>query len=249
MSQNSEIMKFEREVTSPERLFTRSPFSVVTTVARIKGNVSEDMLRNAVAKAQQRHALLRVRIKDQPDHTQWFTSEGIQEIPIEIIPRNSENDWIRIHSEASKIPYEFEIRPAIRFILLQSPDVSDLIILCHHIICDGMSLAYLARDLMAYLGDPSLEVEALPAPTPITLDNIPDDVSQSGVVKFFINRMNRQWVEQSEFFDNEDYKILTKAYWDNFNHEIFCIELSEEQTAALVARCTNENITVLELKS
>ncbi|MCK4901351.1 MAG: hypothetical protein KAS38_21385, partial [Anaerolineales bacterium] len=144
----------------------------------------------------------------------------------------------------SKIPYEFEIRPAIRFILIQSPEVSDLIILCHHIICDGMSLAYLARDLMAYLGDPSLEVEVLPAPTPITLDNIPDDVSQSGVVKFFINRMNRQWVEQSEFFDNEDYKILTKAYWDNFNHEIFCIELSEGETSALVARCRKENITV-----
>jgi NRPS condensation-like uncharacterized protein len=244
MAEKLKVDVYAREITSPERLFTRSPFSIVTMVARIKGNVSEEMLKDAVAKAQQRHALLRVRIRDGSDHTQWFSSEGVQEIPIEILPRKSENDWIKIHSDASRIPYEFQTYPAIRFILVQSPDVSDLIILCHHIICDGMSLAYLARDLMMYLGDPSAEVDVLPAPIPITLDNLPGDVSQSGVVKFFINRMNRQWAADSEFFDDEDYKVLTKTYWDHFNHEIVCIELSEEETSVLVARCRKENVTV-----
>ncbi len=91
----------------------------------------------------------------------------------------------------------FETRPAIRFILVQSPDVSELIILCHHIICDGMSLAFLARDLMMQLGDPTCEVKVLPAPPAIDLNNLPGDVSQSGIVKFFINRMNKKWAEQS----------------------------------------------------
>lgn len=244
MFENLEVKKYERKATSAERLFTRSPFSIVTMVARIKGNVSGEMLKKAVVKAQQRHALLRVRIKDDKDHAQWFTSEGVQDIPIEIVARKSENDWIKIHAEASHIPYEFESRPAIRFILVQSPDVSELIILCHHIICDGMSLAYLARDLMVYLGRPSREVEALPDPVPITLDNLPGDVSQSGLRKVFINRMNRKWAEEGVYFDNEDYKILTKTYWDNYHHEIFTIELSEEETSALVTRCRKENITV-----
>jgi NRPS condensation-like uncharacterized protein len=244
MSENIEVKKYKRKVTSPERLFTRSPFSIVTMVARIKGNVSEEMLKSAVAKAQLRHALLRVRIKEDTDHGQWFTSKGVQEIPVEILPRQSENDWIRIHAEASKIPYEFGSRPAIRFVLIQSPNVSELIILCHHIICDGMSLAYLARDLMVHLGDPARDVEVLPAPAPITLDNLPSDVSQSGLRKFFINRMNQQWAEEGVYFDNEDYEILTKTYWDNYNHEIFSVELSEAETSALVARCREENVTV-----
>jgi NRPS condensation-like uncharacterized protein len=237
-------MKYERKATSAERLFTRSPFSIVIMVARIKGNVSEEMLRNAVGKVQQRHALLRVRIKDDTDHSQWFTSDGVQEIPVEILPRESENDWIKIHADASKIPYEFETHPAIRFILVQAPDVSELIILCHHIICDGMSLAYLARDLMVHLGDPAREAEILPAPAPITLDNLPADVSQSRLRKIFINRMNRKWVEEGVYFDNEDYEILTKTYWDNYHHELFSIELSEAETSALVARCKKESITV-----
>ncbi len=244
MSEKQQVMRYERKVTGAERFYSHSPFSIVTMVARIRGNVSEEMLKNAVVKVQQRHVLLRVRIKEDNEHTLWFTSEGVQEIPIEIVPRKSENDWIKIHAEASKVPFEFETHPAIRFILVQSPDVSELIILCHHIICDGMSLAYLARDLMVHLGDPAREVEVLPVPEPITLDNLPSDVSLSGLVKFFINRIKRKWAEEIVFFDQEDYKALTKTYWDNFNHEIFPIELSEEQTSGLVVRCRNERITV-----
>jgi NRPS condensation-like uncharacterized protein len=242
--ENQNPQKYERKATSVERFFTRSPFSVVTMVARIKGSVSGNMLKDAIAKVQQRHALLRVRIRDDDDHTQWFTSEEVQEIPIEIVARKSEDDWIKIHAEASKIPYEFETRPAIRFILVQSLDVSELIVLCHHIICDGMSLAYLARDLMVHLGDPAREVEVLPAPPVIDLDNLPSDVSQSGLAKFFINRINQQWAEESAFFNHKDYRVLTKTYWDNYDHKFFSIELSEAETLALVTRCREEGVTV-----
>ncbi len=125
MSNNQIIKIFEREVTPVERFFTRSPFSIVTMVARIKGSISEVMLRDAVEKVQQRHTLLRARIVDDKDHNQWFTTEGVGEIPIEIVHRESKDDWIKIHAQASRIPYEFEIRPAIRFILVQSPEISN----------------------------------------------------------------------------------------------------------------------------
>jgi len=242
MSQINKV--FERKITPAERFFTRSPYSIVTMVARIEGYVSEEMLKNAVSKVQQRHILLRARIKDDKDHALWFTSEEVQDISIEIIPRKSKDDWIEIHAAALKIPFEFEIRPAIRFILVQSSDVSEIIILCHHIICDGMSLAYLARDLLVHLGDPAREVGVLPAPSAIDLDNLPSDVAQSGLVKFLINRMNRQWAEEKVFFDYEDYKLMNEAYWDNYNHKFLFIELSEAETSALVVRCREEKVTV-----
>jgi hypothetical protein len=244
MSEQRQVAEYRREVTLPERFFAYSPFSIVTMVARIKGTVTAEMLKAAVAKAQQRHALLRVRIEGDKDHALRFTSTGVQEIPIEIVPRSSEKDWIQIHARAARIPYEFGTRPAIRFVLVQSPDVSELMILCHHIICDGMSLAYLTRDLMVYLGDPSRPVQVLPAPAPVDLDNLPADVSQSGLVRSVIGRMNRKWAAESVFFDQEDYRILTTAYWDHYRHELFSIELSEAETSALVARCREEQVTV-----
>jgi len=235
--------KYERKVTGAERFFMNSPFSTVTMVARIKGHVTEEMLKSAVDKVQQRHALLRVCIESRGEDL-WFTSEGVQEIPISIIPRTSENDWIKIHEDGCKIPYEFGKQPPIRFVLVQSPEISELIILCHHIICDGMSLAYLVRDLMVYLGDSNATVQVLPAPEPITKDNLPDDVALSGLIKYFIKRIKRKWNNEIVLFDQEDYEALNEAYWDTYAHEIFSIELSEVETSALVARCKEENVTV-----
>jgi len=244
MSENQNDKVFVRKITPAERFFTRSPFAVVTMVVRIKGSVTEEMLKTAVAKVQQRHVLLGVRIEDDHERTQWFTSAGVQAIPIQTVQRKSEDDWIQIHAEASKIPFEFETRPAVRFILVHSADTSDIIILCHHIICDGMSLAYLARDLMVYLDDPARQVDVLPAPAPISLENLPDDVSQSGLAKLLIQRMNQQWMEDGVFFDQEDYQVLARTYWHHYNHHILSIELSEAETSSLVARCREENITV-----
>ena len=244
MNTKHDTQFYERKVTGAERFFSHSPFSTVTLVARIKGNVTKIMLKNAVDKVQQRHALLQVRIKEDQEGNLWFTSEGVQEIPIEVVHRKSENDWIKVHTEGAKLPYDFEARPAIRFILVQSPEMSELIILCHHIICDGMSLAYLARDLMVHLGDQAAEAQLLPPPEPISLDNLPSEVTPSGLIKYFVNKIKQKWADEYESFDQEDYEVLNKAYWDNYNHEILSIELTEDKTSALVARCRQENVTV-----
>ena len=237
-------MKYERRITPIERFFSRSPFSIVTVVARIQGNISERMLRNAVYKVQQRHPNLRVRIKEDKDRTPWFTSEGVKAIPLEVVPRESDDHWIKVYHEACQIPFEFDERPAIRFILVQSPLESELLILCHHIICDGLSLAYLARDIMVHLGDPNRGVEVLPNPVPIDRDNIPRDVSMNAIVQFLINRINRKWEKDKIYFDREDYREINEAYWMNYTHQMLTVELSEAQTTELVERCRQEKVTV-----
>ena len=78
MSENLKTKIFERQVTPLERLFTSSPFSLVTMVSRIMGDVSEEMLVQAVSKVQRRHTNLRVRIRRDQDDVPWFTSEGVE---------------------------------------------------------------------------------------------------------------------------------------------------------------------------
>ncbi|MBN2085105.1 MAG: hypothetical protein JW748_07745 [Anaerolineales bacterium] len=233
-----------RKVTPIERFLRHSPYSIVTMVVRIRGNVTESQLRNAVLKIRQRHVNLRVRITEDQDRVPWFTSEGAGEIPVDVVPRKSGTHWIQVLPEASRIPFDFDARPAVRFILVQSSGLSELIILCHHILCDGLSLAYLARDLMIHLGDPSREVEALPDPVLMDLDTMPAAVSINPVVRHFLNRINRQWEKEKVSFTQEDYESIHKAYWEKYPHQMLSIELTEDQTSALVERCRREGVTV-----
>jgi hypothetical protein len=236
--------EYERQITPIERYFRWSPYSIVTMAARIKGEVSETMLRNAVARVRNKHPNLRVRIREDADRVPWFTARGAGDIPVEAVPRKSGDSWIDVHRAACRIPFDFGARPGIRFFLVRSPGLSELVIVCQHAICDGISLAYLARDLMVQLGHPAREAETLPDPPVIDRDNLPRGVSINPAFKFLIGRINRQWEKEKVLFDQEDYEAIAGAYWTNVDQRMLSVELSEDQTSALVARCRKENVTV-----
>jgi NRPS condensation-like uncharacterized protein len=235
---------FERKVSPLERFFRRSPYSIVTMVVRIKGEVTEAMLRSAVSQVRARHPSLRVRIREDSDRVPWFTPEGAGEIPVDVAPRTSGGRWIEVHRAACRIPFDSDRRPAVRFLLVRSGTESELIILCQHSICDGLSLAYLARDIMVWLGNPAQRADALPDPAPIDRDNLPRGVSMNAVIKFFINRINRQWEKDKIYFDQKDYEAIHQAYWANVDQRMVVVELTEDQTSALVDRCRKEGVTV-----
>ena len=213
-------------------------------VARIRGNVTETMLRDAITKVQQRHPHLRSRIVDDEQGNPWLTSEGAGEIPIQTVQRESAGQWIGLVQEACRVPFDFDLRPPVRFLLIQSPEASDLVILCHHVICDGLSLGYLARDLMHHLGDPDRQVEPLPEPAPIDRDTLPEGISLNPVARFFVRRINKKWLDEKVVFDQEDYLTLSAAYWRRYQHQVLPVELSEAQTSALVERCREQGVTV-----
>ena len=244
MLETDSIQVYKRALTPVERLLTRHPHCVLTMLVRIRGQVSETMVRDAVSKVRLRHPNLRSRIVEDEKGNPWLTSEGAGEIPVQAVHRESDDHWIGLVQEQCQVPFDFEVRPAARFFLLQSPAACELVILCHHIACDGLSLAFLARDLMQHLGDPDREVELLPDPVPIDSDTLPQSVSLNPVARFFVNRINKKWQEEKVTFDREDYLNLTAAYWKRYQHQVLAVELSEAQTSALVERCRAEEVTV-----
>jgi hypothetical protein len=64
------------------------------------------------------------------------------------------------------------------------------------------------------------------------------------IVKFLIQRINRKWEKERVFFDQQDYRDINQAYWNNYTHQMLSVELSEAQTRALVERCRRKKVTV-----
>ena len=244
MDKNSINVNYRRKFQGHERRHFRAPNSIIPIVVRIKGNVDKKNLKSAVKKAQQRHILLRVKVEIDESNTAWFTTKDVDEIPIKIIDRNSDDQWVSICSDESKIPFDFYKRPLIRIILLYSSKKSDLILFCHHMFCDGMSVSYLAKDLMQVLGNPDNELEILPPPPLLNRENIPNEISENFIIQKFIELINKKWMGEEVIFDNDDYLSIFNAYWENNIHKIQTIELSEEQTKYLVNKCRDEKVTV-----
>jgi hypothetical protein len=226
----------------------RRPFRVpnpnVVVNVRIKGDVSPESLQTAVRRVRQRHRLLDVRVVLDRAGEAWFDAEGAQDIAVKVFPRRSDGHWIEKSLEEYRIPHELDRRPPIRFVLLRAPEVSDLIIMCHHMMCDAMSLALVARDVLRQLGDPARECEVLPDPPLANRENIPAHVSSSVLARLSTNRLNSKWKQDEVLFDGEDFRNIFDAYWRHNTPRAIPLEFTEEQTSCLVARCREEGVTV-----
>ncbi len=234
---------YRKELNQRERTHAKVPQSNITMIARILGTVSPDKLRDVIKKMLKRHPILNAHLQSKGREL-WLVANPSLEIPLKVISRESDDQWNVIVRQEHKIPFEMEKGPLIRFILLYSKEVSDLIIFCQHTICDGMSLAYLARDIMIYLGNPSKEVELLPPAPLIDENNIPPDIKPKFLIRLLGGIIKKKWEKCEVLFNYDDFRELHKVFWDKYDYKAHLYELSREDTDALIVACRKYGVTV-----
>ena len=113
-----------RELNLRERAHSKVPMSNISLIMTILGKVSPDELKNVIKKMQQRHPILNCHLQISGRKVN-FISNGSLDIPIKVIKREREDQWRDTILLEHKIPFEMEKGPLIRFILLESKDISD----------------------------------------------------------------------------------------------------------------------------
>ncbi|MFX0061894.1 MAG: condensation domain-containing protein [Candidatus Hermodarchaeota archaeon] len=242
-TQISELKGIERQLIALERMHLKQPNPNVVMVARIRGSISVDQLHSALNKVRQKHPLLGVRVKIDNETNAWFTSEGVPELTIRSINRKTNDDWIQIVREEIRSPFSTEKGPLIRFVLLQSSEVSELILVCQHAICDGLALVYLIRDILTYL-DSDQEIGSPLIPPLGGKDNLPPSASGKFLAKFFMRLIGNRWNRQKRSFSETEYMDLHQLFWENHDNRILSWSLTELQTSALTTCCQKQQVTV-----
>jgi len=233
----------KRKLNQRERVHSKSVASNISMIATINGKVSPEVLRKVIHKMQKRHPILNAYLESKGKEL-FLLSNEILEIPLKVIKRKEDMQWHEVIIQEHKIPFNMKQGPLIRFILLHSPDISDLIIFCQHIICDGMSLAYLARDIMRHLANPSKQVELLPIPPIINENAIPDDIKPSLSTRLFSKIINKKWEKTEVLFDYDDFYELHKAFWKKYSYKAHLYMLSKNDTDSLILACRDHGVTV-----
>ncbi|VVB65117.1 Uncharacterised protein [uncultured archaeon] len=240
----TEIPGRMRCLSNSERLWLWSPAANVVVAARIIGDVSETGLMTAINAVRRMHPLLGAKVIFDDHHDAWLSTDKVPETALRIAPRSSETQWFEEIRHENRIPFEPEIRPMIRFVLVYSPQVSELVVFASHSICDGDALAILIRDILVCYANPTKEVQVL---QPLNLEDcLPKEkFSLAGLIaKIFITHYNRQWKEGPYYFTQADFNEIHKAYWDRTQYNIALIQLEPEETSVLAAKCRENGVTI-----
>jgi NRPS condensation-like uncharacterized protein len=140
-------------------------------VARIRGNIQLHHLHNALSKVQAKHPLLRAGVAPGKKGLPHFVGNaGIRPIPVRIVERQQDDDWQRESMTEWSTPFDMHKGPLCRMVWIRSASISELILVCHHCICDGASVATLLQEILAVLDQPDMEL------TPYTSFNAIEDL-------------------------------------------------------------------------
>ena len=140
-------------------------------VAEVEGELTKPVLRAALDAAQARHPLLRARIQVSPDRLRFvgFGASELPPIPLQVVEVPFE-DWVPQAEFQIQTPIDSEKGPLVRAAYLRhGPAHGTLLLGFNHVIGDGISGAYLARDVLhacaslACGGDGDLPPLGLPA--------------------------------------------------------------------------------------
>jgi NRPS condensation-like uncharacterized protein len=235
-----------RKLANAERSVLWNPLSTVYIVARISGSVSETRLASALRFVLQMHPLIGSRIHIDENYDAWFRPLENAVVPLRSVQRQSPDQWAEeVRTEAGK-PFDIGSGPLVRVALVRSDDVSELVISCHHSICDGTSLANLVGDILAAYRD-----NKCPSATPVEPVAISDIIRSSrrfsitaALRKFFIGRLNTRWRARPHLFDQVDYEIIHEELWKKYRYGISITDISGDDTGLLLGKCREHNVTV-----
>jgi len=124
--------------------------------AQVQGPTTVERWRDALDLVQLRHPLLSVRIETNGNSRPHFRRETAARIPLRVAQENDvAQRWeSEIELELS-IPFNARQAPLVRAVLLHEANQAVFILVAHHSIADGLSIAFVIRDvLQALSGNP-----------------------------------------------------------------------------------------------
>ncbi|BAP32662.1 putative TubA protein [Chryseobacterium sp. StRB126] len=152
----------KRKLMMVERIMYVDPETPVNCVfaAKIKGEIPEQNFKTALEKIQQKHPMLRVVVDSKSEKYPFFKEKkDIAPIPLRIVERKTDEDWLTESQKEWKILFEEENTPLARLVWVRGQNVSEVFWVMPHCISDGTTGVTLMKEILQLLDDPSLELE------------------------------------------------------------------------------------------
>ncbi|MFH7013654.1 condensation domain-containing protein [Flavobacterium sp. FlaQc-52] len=152
----------KRKLLLVERIMfidANTPLNCVFT-AKIKGEIQKEHLQIALAKIQNKHPLLRAAIDLQDkQHPVFVIKENMKPIPLRIVQRQTDTDWLAESEQEWYRQFKEEGSPLGQLVWVKGQELSELLWVLPHCICDGTGMVTLMQELLALIDDPTLDLE------------------------------------------------------------------------------------------
>ena len=214
------------------------------TVAELAGDITPALCKQALGAVQARHPLLNVAIaRDEAGEFAYQRGEG--SIPLRIV-NSSRTTWEKEVADEMTQPFDINIAPLIRAVLLTAAQQQPVLILtAAHVVGDGMSLIFVVRDMVQTMCGQQL----LPLDVPSSAEELHKAYLASSAQQPAVSIVKRIKPEPEEATTTAAAAPRPATPWRPFPTRstpptIHSVRLSSYQTSSVAAACRQHGVTV-----
>lgn len=243
----NDILDFKRPITT-ERIYFSRPINYVAMMARISGHsIAKILLEDALIALLPQYPLIISRFQTFKDGVVLLVPQKQFHLHITVSTKDSEEDWVKYCSHEHMTYFDCFNGPLIRFSILNGPKSTDLLIICHHSICDGLSLKYLIHDIVDQLTNQAQPKSFSRLPPVIDESMLPIKPG-SRFQRILIKFLNRIWKNQKIKFTEEDFSKLNQKYWSTYKQVgIQTLHIPESILSPITKLCKKYAVTMHSL--
>jgi NRPS condensation-like uncharacterized protein len=208
----------------------------VMVTARIRGRIAEPSIKQALARVQTKHPVLRCLIVQELSRPCFVLQDQPTPIPLRIVERQNDNDWFEVSMEESLQRFDGSRQPLARLIWLRGGVESELLLVCSHAICDGRSLMTLLREILLLCDQPDADIG-----TPTSLNAIEEIFPARVLADRGLQRrirwraaMMKLMLRFARSGPGRTYGKIYRSLWT----------LDDQASTSLVVRCKAEGVNV-----
>ncbi|UWX61126.1 condensation domain-containing protein [Chryseobacterium oranimense] len=227
-----------RNLMMVERIMYVDPETPVNCVftAKIKGNIPEENFKAALEKIQQKHPLLRTRIDNSSEKYPFFIEEKeMGPIPLRIVERKTNEDWLQESENEWFRLFKDDKKPLAQLVWIKGQEVSEILWVLPHCICDGTSLVTMMTELLALLDDPAVELK------PYEVFNSVDDFLPLDFDMKRKKRKARFYLMMGRLFFLMQRKSKTRNFGNNY---VVHWKLNSDTTAEITEKAKAHGVSV-----
>ena len=222
-----------------ERLYLRSPSINVCFRLVIEGAYDKNTVEEALVKAHTRHPFLGCSVNIDNDNNTWLVKNNK---PIHLdCYKSNEMDWQAWYQKNDNIPFDFLNENLVKFCVIVGEN-TEIIILGHHILGDGIGYLNLANDILLAL-DSRIELKPQIPPTET---NFKKTKKLNFIEKMYAKSINKKWKTSKKQFSENEYISFFEQYRDKYRPNLFMGSIENENLKKLLENSKSNGLSVNE---
>jgi hypothetical protein len=226
-----------------ERVYLCSPSINVCFRVIIDELFDKSIIEEALKNVCLRNPLLKCSVEIDNDNNAWLVQKD-GSVNIEYYKFN-EMDWQTWYKMTDNIPFDLSKEPLIKFCIIIG-EHTEIIILGHHIIGDGIGYLNLVKDILLAL-DNRIDITPQIPPFKPADKEFKKTVPLGILIKMFAKKLNKKWRKSRVRFSENDYLELFKRYRAKYSPSLYMALIEGDGVQTILKKAKSNCLTVNEI--